>query len=115
LFSAYVGDTEPQQRSRQRLRWLVPRDGLVRARSKEVSTVGDPGREIVEVALWEGAQLIVVGSVGHGTKDRMRLGSTTRRVIREARCPVLVIPSTARSEREPAPQGPTRVVAWSRT
>jgi nucleotide-binding universal stress UspA family protein len=37
------------------------------------------------------ARAIVVGSRGHGPVRRMLLGSTSRSLVREARCPVLVV------------------------
>jgi nucleotide-binding universal stress UspA family protein len=36
--------------------------------------------------------LLVVGSRGHGPVRRLLLGSTSTRLVREARCPVLVVP-----------------------
>ncbi len=40
----------------------------------------------------EGVDLIVVGSRRHGTVERVRVGSKSAALIREAPCPVLVVP-----------------------
>jgi nucleotide-binding universal stress UspA family protein len=39
--------------------------------------------------------LLVVGSRSHGPMRRLLLGSTSRRVVRDAKCPVLVLPRGA--------------------
>lgn len=57
---------------------------------------GDPGEAIVDAAMAEGADLIVVGSRGHGTVGRFLIGSVSDHVVRHATCPVMVV--RARSE-----------------
>lgn len=51
------------------------------------------GRDIVEVALQENCDLIVMASQGWGALASLVLGSVTQRVISLARCPVLVVPT----------------------
>ena len=46
---------------------------------------------IAQVARDEGADLIVVGSHGHGALRKLVLGSTTTKVLAEAPMPVLVV------------------------
>jgi nucleotide-binding universal stress UspA family protein len=53
--------------------------------------VGDAGREIVELAAEEKADLIVMPSHGYGFFKHMLLGSVAERVVRLAHCPVLVL------------------------
>lgn len=53
--------------------------------------MGDPGSEIVDYAIEEGADLIVVPSHGYHGFKRMLLGSVAERVIRHAECSVLVL------------------------
>ncbi len=52
---------------------------------------GHPARSILEVAESRGADLIVLGTIGHPRPARSRLGSVADRVLRRAGCPVLTI------------------------
>jgi nucleotide-binding universal stress UspA family protein len=51
---------------------------------------GRPGSAIVDEASALGADLVVVGSRGHGTIATMLLGSTASEIVDHAPCPVLV-------------------------
>lgn len=55
---------------------------------------GAPQREIARLATEERAQLVVVGAQDEPSRLRV-LGSTADRVVRKARCPVLVVRSEA--------------------
>ncbi len=55
--------------------------------------VGRPGREIAALADLLSADLLVMPSHGRKGMERLRLGSVAERVIRFARCPVLVLRS----------------------
>jgi nucleotide-binding universal stress UspA family protein len=52
---------------------------------------GDPGESIVEAAVAEQADLIIVGSHGRGAVGRLLVGSVSDHVVRHAPCPVLVV------------------------
>ena len=52
--------------------------------------------EILELAHDHAADLIVMGSHGHGTLFNLFVGSVTAAVLKETRCPVLVVPSNRR-------------------
>ena len=52
---------------------------------------GDPVDEIVRYAGDIGADLIVVGSRGHGAVTSMLLGSVSRGVLHHDHCPVVVV------------------------
>jgi nucleotide-binding universal stress UspA family protein len=67
----------------------------VSATSSYVS--GVPGAAIVERAQEVQASYIVVGSHGHGAWYELIIGGTTSRVIANAPCPVVVVPSRAKS------------------
>jgi nucleotide-binding universal stress UspA family protein len=58
---------------------------------------GDPADAVLEAASAESADVIVLGSHGRGRLGRLILGSTSRRVTDGARCPVLVVRSSAPS------------------
>jgi nucleotide-binding universal stress UspA family protein len=47
--------------------------------------------------------LLVLGSRSHGPVRRLLLGSTSRRLVREARCPLLVLPRGARAPAQTDP------------
>lgn len=55
---------------------------------------GDPGEAIVEAAIAESVDLIVVGSHGRTGMDRLFMGSVSERVVRTSPTPVLVARST---------------------
>jgi nucleotide-binding universal stress UspA family protein len=58
---------------------------------------GEPVDGILDVAAGMAAELIVMTTQGHrGLADALR-GSTTERVIRRARCPVLAVPEDSRA------------------
>ena len=53
--------------------------------------VGNPGVEIVKAAKKDKAQMIVMGTHGHGIFARALLGSVAERVMSKAPCPVMVV------------------------
>ena len=63
---------------------------------------GDPADEVARVAAEGGFDLIVAGSHGRGTLGELVLGSVSKRLVREAPCPVLVIGKDATARFEPA-------------
>jgi nucleotide-binding universal stress UspA family protein len=52
---------------------------------------GDPAQGILDTAGQEGADLLIVGSRGTGTLERLLMGSVSERVVRFSKCPVLVV------------------------
>jgi nucleotide-binding universal stress UspA family protein len=73
------------------------------ARVTTAVAVGAPAAEIVRYAREHAADLIVLGSHGHGAFRRFMLGSVAERVIRQAGCPVMVVPH--RTQRATASEG----------
>jgi nucleotide-binding universal stress UspA family protein len=91
------GDREP----------LAQATELAEQRGLEVSTellVGDPIDEIVAAADSHDADLIVIGSRGHGALVSALLGSISRGVLHETRRPVLIVRGACG---EPAAEAPT--------
>ena len=62
--------------------------------------VGDPAREIATFAESQDADMIVVGSRGHGAIASVLLGSVSRGILRESKRPVLVVRGLAATETE---------------
>jgi nucleotide-binding universal stress UspA family protein len=56
---------------------------------------GLPFDEIAKAAAEEKADAIVISTHGYTGMKRVLLGSTTERVVRHARCPVIVVPASA--------------------
>lgn len=54
---------------------------------------GDPASTLLDAA--QGADMLVVGSRGHGGFVGLLLGSVSHKVIQHAPCPVLVVPHMA--------------------
>jgi nucleotide-binding universal stress UspA family protein len=77
----------------RRLRALVPAQARMYCTVAARVNEGKPGRAILRVADEEQADLIVMGVQGRGAMDLMVFGSNTHGVIREAPCPVLVVPA----------------------
>jgi len=72
----------------------------VRAREVACSSLliqGPVAEKILEQAAQHEADLLVMGSHGHGSLHRLIAGSSTQGVLRKASCPVLVVPSLAQT------------------
>ncbi len=52
--------------------------------------IGAPATEILGLAMEVGAHLVIVGSHGRTGLKRVLMGSVSEKVVREAKCPVLV-------------------------
>jgi nucleotide-binding universal stress UspA family protein len=61
------------------------------AKCETILRDGLPAREILDAARsWE-ADLVVIGSQGHGHFEQFVLGSVANAVVRGAHCPVLLV------------------------
>lgn len=67
----------------------APKDLIERAEAR----IGTPWQVICDAAKEFGADLIVIGTHGHGPLDRM-IGTTAARVVNHAPCSVLVVRPT---------------------
>ena len=81
--------------AQERLQTLGVEAGLDTSRAVLAVGVGVPHRVIVDYAAEHGADLIVLGSHGHGPVVHFLLGSVAERVVRQAVCPVLIVPHRA--------------------
>ena len=66
---------------------------------------GMPYRIILRTLEDEKVDLLVMNIHGKGMLDRALLGSTAERVVRAARCPVMLIPPLRKGKRKPHPGG----------
>lgn len=92
---------EPDKTLSKAGRYLEKIAGSLREATSTVQTfvaAGDPAHEILEIAGREGVDLVIMATRGRSGLVRGLLGSVTDRVLRESRCPVLVV----RSETAPA-------------
>ncbi len=64
-------------------------NGATRISTK--SAFGDPAEEIIALAKDRQADLIVIGSRGHGRLAGLLLGSVAQKVLAHASCPVVVV------------------------
>lgn len=92
LPSAYAvlsGVIEPDRDALKRvLQRVASADPTVRC-THELA-FGDPATEIVRVAEQEGVDMIVIGSHGRTGLPRMLMGSVAEKVLRRARCPIVI-------------------------
>lgn len=65
-----------------------------------IHQAGPPGERIVEQAERLDADYIVMGSHGHGAFYDLMVGSTTTRVLKQAACPVVIVPAGVRKPRQ---------------
>jgi nucleotide-binding universal stress UspA family protein len=70
--------------------------GPDRVKAQTVKLPGRPARKLVEFAEDARADLLVVGSYKRGLFRRLATGTVASRVLRAARCPVLVVPEPPR-------------------
>ena len=79
-----------EEDARAKLHRLVERSAR-EVTVSEIVVTGRPHDEILRLAEEQGAGLLVIGSHGPKTFERMFVGSTAARVVREAPCPVLTL------------------------
>jgi nucleotide-binding universal stress UspA family protein len=77
----------------RRLLRLVPIQALKRSRVERIVGSGVPHRHILHAASEVDADLIVMGTTPRSGLDELLGGSTSRSVLRGARCPVLLVPT----------------------
>jgi nucleotide-binding universal stress UspA family protein len=70
-----------------RVRDLLRQDGVA---ADSVVKEGNPAKAIVEAAVENDCDLIVLGSHGRTGLDRILMGSVSQQVVVQAKCPVLV-------------------------
>ena len=89
--SAGIDFSEFRTDALARLKRGLPGDAVFRCRPEALVGEGRPADAILETAVRENVKLIVMGVQTRGALDRLLFGSTTRRVMQAATCPVLSI------------------------
>jgi nucleotide-binding universal stress UspA family protein len=79
--------------ARQRLATLVEEAQATDIVQELLVVTGHPAEAIIQVAVEKHAQLIVIGTHGRSGLTRFLMGSVAERVLREAPCAVLVVPT----------------------
>ncbi|MEO8681711.1 MAG: universal stress protein [Vicinamibacterales bacterium] len=82
-----------------------------RLNDKKVSTevlFGNPARCIVTAATTNQADLVVMGTHGHGAVMHLLMGNVAERVVRTAPCPVLTVREAAAADKQQS-HSPTKV------
>ena len=88
-----LGQTEPKElrrRADEALAEALAEAGLSGCHRRV--TLGDPAAEILDAAGELDVEMIVIPSRGKTGLRRWMIGSVAERVVRRARCPVLVLP-----------------------
>ena len=86
----------------------LSRIGDIGARVERRLLIGDPTQRLLEEA--RHAQLVVVGSHGHGLLGKMKkLGSVSSHVARDAPCPVVIVRDTQSATFVTTRTGPTEI------
>ena len=80
-----------EQRARGQLHHAVTDEVRAGGAITECVTVGRAYKEILRIAAEQRADMIVMGTRGHGAIGRMLFGSTSHHVVRAATCPVVTI------------------------
>jgi nucleotide-binding universal stress UspA family protein len=89
--AGWVDDWDPEKETAEQLRTTVaevlgsPPPGQVRATVRR----GSPAHELIQAS--QGAQLLIVGSRGHGGFSGLLLGSVSSAAAQHAGCPVMII------------------------
>ena len=94
IVESEAGSTRLQQwrqAASGRLDDLVPADARTYCHVEERVEAGPASRVILDVAAERHAGLIVIGAHSRSPLERMFVGSTAQRVVRQAACPVLIV------------------------
>jgi nucleotide-binding universal stress UspA family protein len=80
-----------EHEKQRQLERLIPESARAWCQPEAVLRIGSPARELLRVAEERDADLIVMGVHGRGAIDRALFGSTTHKIVRDARCAVLTV------------------------
>jgi len=75
----------------RQLYYMIPEECLNWCTPHTILLAGEPYKELIKYAKAQEIDMIVLGIRGHTLLEKLLVGSTTDRVIRQAPCPVLVV------------------------
>ena len=93
-FTATLQERQQAERALQRARLALEECGIASQRIALLQRVGTPADEIVKVARELEVDCVMIGSHGNTFAQKLRrvvMGSTSRRVVRLAPCPIIVV------------------------
>jgi universal stress protein A len=95
-YATLASEGEVRKSIREQINVLCQKHGLAETMSNLNIREGTPFHEILEAARTTKADAIVIATHGYTGLKHVLLGSTTERVVRGARCPVIVVPALKR-------------------
>ena len=84
-------ENELRERAKKELDELAKTQVGKRVRVRTMIRTGKPFLEIIDTSHEERADLIIIATHGHTGVEHLIFGSTAEKVVRKARCPVLVV------------------------
>lgn len=100
----YANEDQVRAKIERQASTIADESGLKTGTRIAVALGNHVGDRIAEIAQEEGADLIVVGTRGHGAVGSLVLGSVTQRLLHVSRCPVLAVPPRVPVETEATPE-----------
>jgi nucleotide-binding universal stress UspA family protein len=101
---AFANEDEIKAKVEQQAQSIAAENGLKTSIHIVVGVGGRIGDRIAEIAQDAGADLIVVGTRGHGALGAFVLGGVTQRLLHVSPCPVLAVPPGVATEAQESPE-----------
>ena len=82
-----------RSRLEKQLLFMVPEECKIWCTPHPILLKGEPYRELIKYAKEQEVDMIVLGIRGHTLWEKLMVGSTTDRILRDAPCPILAVRS----------------------
>ncbi|MGR3175905.1 MAG: universal stress protein [Candidatus Scalindua sp.] len=80
-----------EEKAMEKIKAMIPAELLESGDVIPIVKFGKPFLEIIQVAKEKKVDLLAIGTHGRAGMDRIILGSVAERIVRKARCPVMII------------------------